>query len=439
MQQQTIHGIEHHEPDEQELGTATVLTSMEASSPRDGLLWMLWDHRKFLQACVIRTMVLGALVMLLIPNYYESTTRIVAPDNASGNAMLTAMLSRAVGALPMAGNLLGFKSSDEYLIAILKSRTVQERVISRFELQKVYRIRTLKETRKKLESLTEIKEDRKSSVITITVTDRSRERARDIARAYVDELNRLAADLNTSAAHRERVFIEERLKTVKAELDTASKEFSEFSSKNTAIDIKEQGRAMVEAAATLQGQLIAAQSELEAVQQTYTENNIRVRSLKARIAELQRQLAKLGGAPAQIDNSGNELYPSIRQLPLLGVTWADLYRRVRVQETVFELLTQQYELAKVEEAKQLATVAVLDPPDLPERKAGPARTLSTLLCGIAAFVLGSAWLLIRNRWSQIGPEDDRKLFLGELRESSDATLAKMPRLQTFLRKLRKPL
>src|SRR5207253_2187866 len=127
----------------------------------------------------------------------------------------------------------------------------------------------------------------------------------------------------------------------------------QFSSKNAAIDIKEQGKAMVEGAAILQGQLIAAQSELEGLRQIYTDNNVRVRSVRARIDELKHQLEKMGGkgenpsadsrqeqdSPAQQDS----LYPSIRKLPLLGVTYADLYRRTRVQEAVFESLTKEYE------------------------------------------------------------------------------------------------
>src|SRR5438874_1730942 len=116
-----------------------------------------------------------------------------------------------------------------------------------------------------------------------------------MAEAYVEELNRLVAELSTSSARRERLFLEGRLKAVNQDLEVAEKEFSQFSSKNTAIDIKEQGKAMVEAAATLQGQYIAAQSELEGLKQIYTDNNVRIRSVKARIAELKHQLERIGG------------------------------------------------------------------------------------------------------------------------------------------------
>ena len=121
---------------------------------------------------------------------------------------------------------------------------------------------------------------------------------------------------------------------------------------------------MVEAAATLQGQLIAAESELQGLKQIYTDSNPRVRSLNARVDELKRQLDKLGGKGESMteasDQPGDSLYPSIRKLPLLGVTYADLYRRTMIQEAVLETLTKEYEIAKVQEAKEIPTVKVLD-------------------------------------------------------------------------------
>src|SRR5437667_8229223 len=157
---------------------------------------------------------------------------------------------------------------------------------------------------------TGISVDRKSQIITINVTDHDPKRAAAMGQAYVTELNRLVADLSTSSARRERIFLEERLQAVSKDLESAEKEFSQFSSKNSAIDIKEQGKAMVEAAATLQGQLIAAESELEGLKQIYTDNNVRVRSVRARIAELKHQLEKIGGKGEGSDEQQTSLYPS---------------------------------------------------------------------------------------------------------------------------------
>ncbi len=193
------------------------------------------------------------------------------------------------------------------------------------------------------------------------MTDVSPQRARDLAQAYVEELDRLVSQVSTSAARRERIFIEQRLAAVKTDLEAAEQQFSAFASKKGTPDIKEQAKAMVESAALLQGQVIATQSELQGLEQIYTSNNVRVRALRARLNELQSQLQKLGGTDAPLvpdsatpDSSAPEpMYPSIRQLPLLGVEWADLYRKMKIQETVYELLNQQYELTRIQEAKEI--------------------------------------------------------------------------------------
>src|SRR5207245_3875392 len=245
-----------------------------------------------------------------------------------------------------------------------------------------------------LRKRTEVTEDRKSGVITITVTDHDPRRAQKMVEAYVEELDRLVAQVSTSSARRERIFIERRLATVRQELDQAAQEFSQFASKNSALDIKEQTKAMVESGAVLQGQLIAAQSELRGLEQIYTPNNVRVRSLKAQVAELEHQLQKLSGdssAPSP-DSKPDTLYPPIRQLPLLGVRWAELYRETKIQETVYELLTQQYELAKVEEAKEVPVVKVLDAADVLEKKSFPPRLITTILGTMLALAAAVAWI-----------------------------------------------
>src|SRR5437660_11116772 len=174
---------------------------------------------------------------------------------------------------------------------------------------------------------------------------------------------------------------------------------------------------MVEAAATLQGQYIASQSELEGLKQVYTDNNVRIRSVRARIAELKRQLEKLGGKGEPVSEpSGQQadfLYPSIRKLPLLGVTYADLYRRTRVQEAVFESLTKEYELAKVQEVKEIPTVKVLDPPNIPDKKSFPPRFVIMLLGTTFAFAIATTWVFGKEAWDQTDSSDTRKAFAQE--------------------------
>ena len=386
---------------------------------RKGWAWLLWDSRRFLLSTTWKTVVLATLVAFLIPVRYRSTTELI-PGNNTNTSLLSAIASRATGGLGMdAAGLLGFNTPSTLYLQILQSRTVRDRLVDRFDLREVYGKKYYNDAREQLAKVTSIDEDRKSNVITLSVTDRSPERAAQMARAYVAEMNRLAADLNTSAAHRERVFIEERLKTVKQDLDSAERALSEFSSRTSAIDIKEQGRALVEAAATLQGQLIAAQSELKGLEQVYSQGNVRVRSVRARIAELQRQLEKLGGqytqpGPAANAEAALELYPSIRKLPALGYQYAELYRKAKIQETVYELLTQQYELAKIQEAKELPTVRVMDEAEVPERKAYPPRGLIITTSAVFAVLLAGFWVVVRDRWQGMDPRDQRKRLALEI-------------------------
>jgi capsule polysaccharide export protein KpsE/RkpR len=326
----------------------------------------------------------------------------------------------------MASDVLGLKSTSDVFVGILMSRTVQDKLVQQFDLKKLYWDRRVEDARKDLSDHTGIAVDRKSQIITITVSDRSPQRAAAMAQAYVDELNRLVADLSTSSARRERIFLEGRLEGVNRDLESAEKEFSQFSSKNTAIDIKEQGRAMVEAAATLQGRMIAAQSEYEGLRQIYSDNNVRVRAVKARIDELQHQLEKMSGQGEGVsslpDASRESLYPSIRKLPLLGVEFADLYRRAKIQEAVLEALTKEYEMAKVQEAKEIPTVKVLDVPDVPDKRAFPPRLLIISAGTILAVIFGVIWILGNESWQNVDGRNPRKIFAQEVFSTVSARL-----------------
>jgi capsule polysaccharide export protein KpsE/RkpR len=383
-------------------------------------LRVLWDGRRLIAKMALIGLITGALVAFLLPKRYASVVRLMPPDgqSTSGMAMLAALSGKAGGLAGVAGDLLGGGGSGALFVGILGSETLENRLVQRFDLKRVYRDRLDEDARKDLAERTGIWEDRKSGIITISVTDQDAHRATSIGQAYVEELNRLSAELSTSAAHRERVFLEERLKAVKQDLDQAAVDFSQFSSKNTAIDIKEQGRAMVEAAAKLQGELIAAESEEKGLEAIYASGNPRVRAVEARVTELRKQLEKLGGGGMDdAAASAGTLYPSIRQLPLLGVKYADLYRQTKIQEVVYETLTQQYELAKVQEAKETPAVKVLDPASFPERRSFPPRTNITFMFASFGFAAGVFWLIVRSRWEQTDALDPRKVFVEEVLHS----------------------
>jgi capsule polysaccharide export protein KpsE/RkpR len=404
-------------------------------------LRLLWQERQFLARAAGAGLVLGVLLAIAMPNHYQSTVQLMPPESeGSAMGMMAAMMSGGgtsggkssgsgggggggggLGAI--AGDLLGLKNVGAEYVGVLKSRTIQERLVDRFGLQKIYGTRYKEDACKALSDNSGITEDRKSGMITIEVTDRNRQRAEAIAQAYVDELNRLTAEISNSAAHHQRLFLEERLRVAKQNLDDASLAFSQFASKNTAIDIEEQGKAMVEAAASVQGQLIAMESDLKGLEEVYTPNNPRVQSTKSSVAELRAQLEKLGGGQPGKSVQSGEIYPSIRQLPVLGVTYYDLFRNVKIQEAVYETLTAQYEMEKVEEVRNTPSVKVLDAANFPERKSFPPRSLVVILFTLFIVGGGVCWVFLDARWQQTDPNDPGKALAMEVLQSFNA---KMP-------------
>jgi uncharacterized protein involved in exopolysaccharide biosynthesis len=402
-------------------------------------LRLLWDHRRLLFRATAIGLLASALLALLMPKSYTSGAQLMPPDSqsTSGLAMMATLAARGSGGLgSMAADLLGINSTGALFVGILRSDAAQSRLVEQFNLRKVYGDRLAQDARASLDQRTIISEDRKSGIISISVTDRSPERAAALTRAYVDQLNLLIIELSTSSAHRERVFLEERLKVAKHELDDATNNLAQFSSQNGSVDFQTMGRAAVDAAGTLAGELIVAQSQLQGLRQIYSDNNSRVRSLNARVAELRKDLEKAAGtkiAPLGSDPSGPTAssldarsidlpFPSLRNLPLLGAKYADYYRRAKIQETVYELLTQQYELAKVQEAKETPSVKVLDQPKIAERKSSPPRLLITLLGGFLIFCATIVWVVGSATWHATDPRDPRKILAQEMASTVKARI-----------------
>jgi uncharacterized protein involved in exopolysaccharide biosynthesis len=197
---------------------------------------------------------------------------------------------------------------------------------------------------------------------------------------------------------------------------------------------------MVDAASKLQAQMILEQANLDSLRQIYGDGNVRVRATQARIGELRSQLAKISGSSAPLPVgetgsdeqhgtlTGSDLYPPLRQLPRLAVPYANFYRQVQVQETVFELLTQQYELARIQEAKDVPVVGVIDSPGIPEKKSFPPRLMLALLLTVISSSVAAALLLAWNRWLHISVSDPRKMLAHEIYGTLHARL-KGPRPQ----------
>jgi capsule polysaccharide export protein KpsE/RkpR len=361
-------------------------------------LRLLWAKRQVTLHWAMAGCCAATALALVIPKQYVSTAKLMPPEAQSA--------SKLAGFGSIAGDFLKVNSTGALLVAMMRSRTTEDRMIDRFNLKKVYRVGTEQEARARLEKKSSFSLESKSGIVMLSVTDGDPQRATAMARGYVEELETLIAQLNNSSAHRERVFLQEQLQIVKVDMDTAEKELSEFASKNVVMDVTEQIRVMIENVAKLQRELIVAESQLQEVRQIYSDSSLRVRSLQARIFELVDQQKKLVGTYSgksfvDGDTYGGSSFPSLRQLPIMSVPYESKFRKLQMEEAVYEKLRTEFDSAKVQEARENPYVEVLDLPEVPEHKSFPPRLLIITTGTGCAVILSGLWILGVARWREI--------------------------------------
>ena len=363
---------------------------------RASRLALLWDRRKSLFKSSICGAALAAVIALLSPVRFTSAVRLMPPGSLDGEqlAILTSLANMAGSASDSSGGPFPLLTTPADIFAgILSSRCVQNGIIEKFELRRAYGNNTWEGARRELSRRTGISVDRKSRVLSIEVTDHDPLRAQAIAQEYISQLNALSVRMDTSASHRERVFLEQRLAEIHSDLESSERDLSRYASANSLIDTPVQNSSTVRSVMSLEGRLIAEQSQLQALRQIYGDENARVRAAQARIAELNRQKQELGGNSGATQDANS--YIPLRKLPLLGMGYADLARRVYIDESLFEALSEKVELAKVAEARDLPSVKVLDAPDFPERKVFPQPILMIVVGFGLGFLLCLIWIVVQ--------------------------------------------
>jgi uncharacterized protein involved in exopolysaccharide biosynthesis len=385
------------------------------------ILWRRWGMVLLIGLC--STVLLTAIVFLL-PGYYKSTIQLMPPGwQSSSNLPLSfGGLSAMTGGVPgLGGSLLGGRSQGATLVGILNSRTVSDDLIQRFNLLGVYHANKLSKARTILSKRSAIAEDRATGIISITVEDRDPVRARDIAQGYVDELNKLAVTMDTSAAHKERVFLQSRITELQASMEASEKDLSLFSSQTGTLDAGVQSKAILEATNLLQAEITSTASSLNAMKLEYTNNSPQLQQINARLATLQSELAKLQGVPVNTDmkvNSSSLSSPSLRQLPVLAVTYADYLRRTKLLEAAFELVSNELEIARIQEAKELPSVKVLDPAAIADKPSSPKRLVLIIVSALVSFLLAVLCVLADEIWQRLDDDAPLRIFSRELGLSS---------------------
>jgi len=339
---------------------------------------VLVRHRKLITLITVGAFLVSIVVSLLLPKTYLSRASIMPPQQDSTVA------SGLLSSLPfgLGGGLLGLQTPTDLWVGILNSQSVKDSIIERFNLRELYGTETIEDTREVLDKAVNI-EKSKEEIISISVEDWEPERAASMANAFIEELDRVNRDAVMSAGKRMRTFVEKRLNEAKYGLAESENQLRIFQEKNKAVKLDEQSERTIEVIGTLKGELMAKEVAMKTLLSYATVTNPRVEILKAEIGELKGQLKEL------TEGSGEgDIFIPTGDIPQLAVEYVRLVRDAKIQETLFELLTQQYELARIQEAKDSPTVHVLDVGKPPEKKYRPQRTLivvvSTFMAGLCA-------------------------------------------------------
>jgi len=340
-------------------------------APRESLPRILMPHWRGIAVATLAAAVLGAAGSFLLPPWYTARTAFMTPQSQQG---LAGAALASLGALSgLAGAVAGVKSPGDQYVGLLQSATISNRIIDKFKLVEIYDVKFKMDARKELASNARFGLGKKDNIISIEVDDRDPQRAADMANAYLQELRELSEHLNLTEAQQRRAFFEKYLKQTQAQLQLAQQVLQK--SGFNAGALKAEPKAAAEAYANLQARAAAAEVKLQALR----------RGLSDSSAEVQSQLGVVEGLREQL---------SKQERPQAGPADQDYisaYRDFKYQETLLEIFARQFEIAKVDEARESSVFQVIDAATPPERKSRPKRSVIALGAMFAGFLLACFW------------------------------------------------
>ena len=390
--------------------------------------WQVISKRKWGIIALCAVMTMGTLVVsFFLPKIYESTATLLPQLESNNGVGLGALF--ASGAASSAAQSLGISlpgspaTPTDVFTAMLKSRIMADDIIRRFDLMEHYETKTMHDARGSLEGATRIVVT-KEKVIKVAVEDKDPQLASDIANFYVSNLDRLNQTLSVSKARENRKFIEQRVAETQTALVKVEDALKEFQTQNRTVAIEAQSKAMIEATAMIQAQIMAQEVQLQVMGSYLSSNNPEIARVQSSISELRKQLQIMEtGKSGKERLPGDRLRPAITSVPTLALEYGRLARDLKVQETLYALLISQYEQAKLTEARDTPTVQVLDPAIPAERKSRPKILLNVLIAGILSLFVGLFWAFVR------GALDRRKAAfspLPPLSSAEDSLLSPLP-------------
>jgi tyrosine-protein kinase Etk/Wzc len=359
----------------------------------------LAKHKKLILGAPVVAAIIAAIFSLLSPNIYTADTQILPPQQQSS---ASAMLSQ-LGALGGMAGAAGIKNPNDTYIAMLKSRTLQNNMIKRFKLQAVYKTKTLGTTRQALTGATTVKVG-KDGLITISVDNQNPHRAAQLANGYVDELQLMTQLFAVTEASQRRLFYEKQLQQAKQSLGDAEIAMKQLQEKTGIIQIDAQAGGIINAGAGLKAQIAMNEVELGAMRTFSTANNPDYIKAQQIVAGLRAQLAKLETGTV-----------TTAKIPEAGLEYIRKTRDLKYAETIYELLAKQFEMAKIDEAKESSVIQVLDKAVPPEQKSKPKRSMMVLLAALATGFIATLWAFITEALQNAKKDTETKTQLNTLK------------------------
>jgi len=371
------------------------------------LLIILSKRRKHILRFTIGMAVLATIVVLVLPSRYTAETIILPPNQPS--SISSALLGQfggagaAGGALAsLAGTSLGIKNPSDMYIALFRSRTVEDSLIQRFGLMARYRTKRLSDARAAFESHSTVLLGAKDGLLRITVSDRDPKLAAEIANGYVDEFHKLSANLAITEASQRRLFFQQLLEA-RGNLTNAEEAMKSTEQSTGVIQIDSQAKALIESASILRAQEVAKEVQIQAMRSFATEDNPELIIAKRQLAALQAQLDKLAG-----QNSGSEFIVPKGKAPEVGIEYLRKLRDLKYNEAVYELIAKQFEIAKLDEARQGSVIQVADIAVPPDKRSFPRRQITVFLTLLLSFIAACVWCVISERFQRTKNPADRE-------------------------------
>jgi len=372
------------------------------------LALVLAKHKALVLGLPFGAAVVAAIVSLLMTPVYTGIARVLPPQQSQSTA--AALLGNLGAVAGIAGGSLGIKNPHDLYAGMLKSRSVADRLIERFKLREAYDADTADDARKALEKRTHITVG-KDGIIVIEAEDEDPKQAAAMANAYVEELDRLNDTLAVTEASQRRLFFEKQLRLAKDGLADAEVSLRKTQEKTGLIKLDEQGKAIIEAVAGLRAQIAVREVQLGAAMRTFaTESNPDYVRMREELSGMRAQLARLEkSAPG---GEGGILVPT-GKVPEAGLEYVRRLREVKYGEAMFELIARQYELARLDEAKNSSIIQSLDRAVPPERRTSPKRALITVLTAVVALLVAVLAAFVREAMEKTrrDPEGAQRLDL----------------------------